>query len=541
MSRPRPGPAIQPETGLPVSPSPCVVPPVGSQSHPPVLRLAGLGKTYAAPVLRAVDLEVFAGEVHALVGENGAGKSTLCRIAAGLTRPDAGTLELAGHPFRPRSRKEAERQGVSMVLQELNLLPTLSVAENIFFDELPHRWGWIDYARLNQQATAALERLGLPDLDPARAVGELGIGEQQLVEIATGLRRECRVLILDEPTAALTDPEIALLFQQIREFRTRGGAVLYISHRLEEIRQIADRVSVLRDGQLVATRPGRSLSADELVRLMVGRELPASLRPQPGPDGDVLLAVRDIHSGDRVRGVSFEARAGEILGFAGLMGAGRTETMRAIFGADRLDSGTVRFGKQTPPARLRTPGDAVRAGLALLTEDRKTQGLLLPLSVERNLTFPALSQLAGPLGWLAEPVERRQAGPWIERLRIRCHSPAQPVVELSGGNQQKVVIGKWLLRDCRVLIFDEPTRGIDVGARFEIYQLLAELAARGKAVIVVSSDLKELMSISDRIVVMSAGRVTATFRRGEWTEDKILRAAFRGHVRSETAPPPPAP
>lgn len=541
MSRPEPGPTDASEAGSAPSLPASAVSSNADGLPAPILRVAGLGKTYAAPVLRDVDLDLLPGEVHALVGENGAGKSTLCRIVAGLTFPDAGTLTLNDRPFRPLSRKDAESRGISMVLQELNLLPTLSVAENIFFDELPHRWGWIDYPRLNRRAGAVLKRLGLPDLDPSRPVGELGIGEQQLVEIAAGLRRDCRVLILDEPTAALTDPEIALLFQQVREFRQRGGAVLYISHRLEEIRQIADRVSVLRDGRLVATRPMDGLSTDELVRLMVGRELPSSRRPPPPGDGEILLEVRDLRSGNRVRGVSFEARAGEILGFAGLMGAGRTETMRALFGADPADGGTVHLRGKAQPALIRTPGDAVRAGLALLTEDRKSQGLLLPLSLEQNLTLPSLSRLAGPLGWIPKGAEHRHAAPWIERLRIRCHSPAQPVVELSGGNQQKVVIGKWLLRDAEILLFDEPTRGIDVGARFEIYQLLDELAGRGKAVIVVSSDLKELMSISDRIAVMSAGRLTATFRRGEWTEDKLLSAAFRGHVRSEAATAHPAP
>jgi ribose transport system ATP-binding protein len=496
----------------------------------PFLRARGLGKSYAAPVLREAALDLRSGEIHALVGENGAGKSTLCRILAGLTPADTGEIRLDGAPFAPRSRKAAEARGIHMVLQELNLIPTLTVAENIFFDELPRRWGWIDYPRLNAAAAEALGRLGLDELDPTCPVARLGIGQQQMVEIAAGLRRECRLLILDEPTAALTGREIERLFAQVRAFRARGGAVLYISHRLEEIQQLADRVTVLRDGEVVATRPAAEVSADELVRLMVGRELPEFLGSRERQPGPVRLAVRDLWAGERVRGVSFEARAGEILGFAGLMGAGRTETLRAVFGADRPERGRIFLRGGAAPARIRSPRDAVRAGIAFVTEDRKAEGLLLPQPVRANLTLPSLRRWAGALGTLAPRREAREAARWIEQLRIRCHSGEQPVVELSGGNQQKVVMGKWLLRDADVFLFDEPTRGIDVGAKFEIYRLLDELALRGKAVIVVSSDLKELTAISDRIVVMSAGRVAATFRRGEWTEDRIMSAAFSGHL-----------
>ncbi len=498
-----------------------------------LLRTEGLGKTYAAPVLREVDLDIQPAETHALVGENGAGKSTLCRILAGLTGATTGRVFLDNQPYRPRSRKDAEAHGIHMVLQELNLLPTLTVAENIFLDELPHRAGWIDYRRLNREATTALQRLGLADLDPTRPVGKLGIGEQQLVEIAAGLRRDCRLLILDEPTAALTGKEIELLFVQIRDFRARGGSVLYISHRLEELAEIADRITILRDGRRIETRRADELSSEELVSLMVGRALPEQLRSGSRQTGEVLLSVRDLLAGERVRGVSFDARAGEILGFAGLMGAGRTETMRAVFGADPKQSGEIRLGPSDTPEIIRTPGDAVRLGMALLTEDRKTQGLMLPLPVGANLALPSLARFANSLGVINAATELEAGRCWIDRLRIRCHATHQAVVELSGGNQQKVVIGKWLMRDCRVFIFDEPTRGIDVGARFEIYRLLNELADRGKAVVVVSSDLKELTAISDRIAVMSRGRIAATFRRGEWTEDLILNAAFSGHLETK--------
>lgn len=502
----------------------------------PLLRISGLCKSYGpVRVLSGVDFDLRSGEVHALVGENGAGKSTLSRIIAGLTPPDAGTLQLAGQAYAPRHRRDAEHHGVRIVLQELNLVNTLTVAESLFIDRLPHRCGWIDQAELNRQARSALERVGLTGLDPARLIRTLGVGQQQMVEIAAGLARRCDVLILDEPTAALTGPEIETLFAQIAVLRAAGTAILYISHRLEEIRRIADRVSVLRDGQMIATRPAAELSLDEMVRLMVGREVGATAERKSRTVGAVALEVRGLRRAPVVKEVSFTARRGEILGFAGLMGSGRTETMRAIFGADRRDAGEIRLHNTAQPAKLRSPRDAVRQGLALLTEDRKEQGLLLPLAVRSNITLPSLPRFAGACGWLKRGGEAATATRWIERLGVRCRDAEQRTGDLSGGNQQKVVIAKWLLRDCDVLIFDEPTRGIDVGAKFEIYRLLDDLAAQGRAIIVVSSDLPELMGLCDRIAVMSAGRLAATFNRGEWTEDQIMTAAFSGLVAGGAA------
>jgi ribose transport system ATP-binding protein len=499
-----------------------------------LLQIAGLSKSYGpVRVLTDVDFDLRRGEVHALVGENGAGKSTLSRIIAGLTPADAGSLTLAGRPFQPRDRRDAEHHGVRMVMQELNLVGNLTVAESLFIDRLPHRWGWIDRAQLHRQARAALERVGLAGLDPARLIRTLGVGQQQMVEIAAGLARRCDVLILDEPTAALTTTETEQLFAQIAVLKATGTGVTYISHRLEEIRRIADRVSVLRDGRLVATRPVADVSLDEIVRLMVGREVGQMTARAPRPPGPAVLEVRGLRREPAVKDVSFEARRGEILGFAGLMGSGRTETMRAIFGADRPDAGKIQLGGATRPARIRSPRDAVRQGLALLTENRKEQGLLLPLPVRANVTLPSLPRFAATAGWLRRSAEAEESTRWIGTLGIRCRDAEQRVADLSGGNQQKVVIAKWLLRDCDVLIFDEPTRGIDVGARFEIYQLLEGLAAQGKAIIVVSSDLPELMALCDRIAVMSAGRLAATFRRGEWTEGKIMTAALSGYLRSE--------
>lgn len=502
---------------------------------PPLLETRGLGKSYASFALADVDFDLRAGEVHALVGENGAGKSTLSKLLAGVIRPDAGVMRLAGRPYAPASRKAAEHLGVRMVMQELNLVANLTVAENLFLDQLPHRWGWIDREALNQRAREALAQVGLTAVEPNRPVQTLGVGQQQLVEIAAGLSRRCQALILDEPTAALTDPEIERLFAQIAELKARGAGLIYISHRMEEIRRIADRLTVLRDGRVVATLAAAEATLDDIVRLMVGRDLGESLRGDSRTPGPVALRVQGLTRGEAVRDVTFEARRGEILGFAGLMGAGRTEIMRLIFGADHAEAGEVYLHGSTAPARINSPRDAVCAGIALLTENRKEQGLLPPLPIRANITLARLDAVSGPAGWIAPNLETRAAERWSGALQVRCGSVEQPVGELSGGNQQKVLIGRWLHRDCDILIFDEPTRGIDVGAKFEIYQWLVRLAREGKAVIMVSSDLKELLAVCDRIAVMSAGRLAATFDRSEWSQDKIMAAALSGHLNPTLA------
>jgi ribose transport system ATP-binding protein len=496
-----------------------------------LLQITALSKSYG-PVraLDQVTLDVRAGEVHAVVGENGAGKSTLSRIIAGHLPPDAGSILLEGQPYRPRQKRDAEARGVRMILQELNLIGNLTVAESLFVGHLPHRWGWIDYSTLHRQARAALAQVGLEHLNPALPVSRLGVGQQQLVEIAAGLSTASKVLILDEPTAALTDPEIERLFAQLDALRARKTGIIYISHRMNEIRRIADRISVLRDGSLVATRPAETVSTDEIVRLMVGRDPTPQTQPTQREFGDVALRVEGLHRPPQVLNVSFEVRRGEILGFAGLMGSGRTETMRAIFGADRPEGGAVYLRGALEPAVIRSPSDAVRQGLALLTENRKEQGLLLPLSVGENICLPSLERMAAATGWIRQTMEHAAAKRWMEALSVRCRSPRQRVSDLSGGNQQKVVMAKWLLRDSEILIVDEPTRGIDVGARFEVYRILHELAAQGKAIVVVSSDLPELMALADRIAVMSMGRLVATFPRETATENNIMNAALSGHT-----------
>ncbi|MBG5184176.1 sugar ABC transporter ATP-binding protein [Pseudomonas aeruginosa] len=498
----------------------------------PLLSIRGVGKTYAQPVLAEIDLQLFGGEVLALTGENGAGKSTLSKIVGGLERPGAGSLELLGRPYAPGSRREAEALGVRMVMQELNLLPTLSVAENLFLHDLPRRAGWIDRRRLRAAAREAMAQVGLEAIDPDTLVGDLGIGHQQMVEIARNLIGDCRLLILDEPTAMLTAREVDMLFEQVERLRERGVAIVYISHRLEELARISQRIAVLRDGRLVCVEPIERYDADQLVTLMVGRELGERFDLGPRQTGAPLLRVERLSRRGKVHEVSFEVRAGEIFGISGLIGSGRTELLRLSYGADRADGGQVLLGDPPQRLSLRSPADSVRQGVALITEDRKGEGLLLDQSISANLALGNLPALARH-GVIDRRREEALARRQVEALRVRCADTAQAVGELSGGNQQKVVIGRWLERDCQVLLFDEPTRGIDVGAKFDIYALLAELTRRGKALVVVSSDLRELMLICDRIGVLSAGRMVDTFERDAWTQDALLAAAFAGYKKRD--------
>jgi ribose transport system ATP-binding protein len=414
---------------------------------------------------------------------------------------------------------------VRIVLQELSLIDNLSVADNLFLDRLPNKMGWIQGRGLARAARAALDGVGLTDLAPSVPVRQLGIGQKQLVEIAAGFAQACKILILDEPTAALTGAEAKRLFVQVRKLQAAGVGIIFISHHLEEVQEISDRVSVLRDGKLVAIKERGSYSIDDIIRLMVGRDLGESVeRNGRVVSSRVLLRVEKLKVPPVVRDVSFEVRSGEILGFAGLMGSGRTETMRAVYGADRRATGRIFVkGKET---QIDHPAQAVKAGIGFLTEDRKAQGLLLPKPLRMNISLARLGYEIAPFGWINRAVEDSVSKTWIRRLAVRCSSTEQEAVNLSGGNQQKVVLARWLYRNCDILICDEPTRGIDVGAKFEIYRLLGELAATGKAIVVVSSDLKELLALCDRIAVMSAGKLVAEFLRGEFTEDRIMSAAF---------------
>lgn len=495
----------------------------------PLLQVAGLCKSYNVPVLNDFSFDLHKGEVHALVGSNGAGKSTFARILCGLTPADRGQVQIEDQTYAPRSKREAEQAGVVMVLQELNVIGTLTVAENIFLNRLPRQAGFVWYPELNRKAREALARVGLDELDPSTPAHRLGVGQQQLIEIAGALAQNCRLLILDEPTAALTDPEIERLFENIRKLQAGGVGIIYISHRMDEIQLIANRTTVLRDGRRIATHSAKEITPAELVREMVGHDLPARYSRQR-EHSQVALQVRNLCAGDRVRGVNFEVRRGEILGIAGLIGSGRTETLRAIFGADTKEAGEIRLGSSTEPVTIREPVDAVRLGLGMVPEDRKIEALLLTQSVRVNTTLATLSAHARNGGWLDAKAEAETTEVMRQKLDVRCASIEQNVGELSGGNQQKVVIARWLARKSNILLFDEPTRGIDVAAKDTVYRLLHELAGRGKAIVFVSSELTELMAVCDRIIVMSAGRIVGAFLPGEWSQEAITHAAFSGYL-----------
>ncbi|WP_137748679.1 sugar ABC transporter ATP-binding protein [Acidovorax sp. NB1] len=540
---------------------------------PPLLAIQAVGKDYTATVLDGVNVELFAGEVLALTGENGAGKSTLSKILCGLEQPTRGGIQLAGQAYAPSSRRDAERHGVRMVMQELGLVPTLTVAENLLMGRLPHRLGWLQRDVLHAAARAQLAKIGLDSIDPATPVSQLGIGQQQMVEIARNLQDDTRILVLDEPTAMLTPRETNYLFEQIAHLTARGVAIIYVSHRLEELRRIADRVAVLRDGRLVDVRPMAGMSEDDLVQRMVGRVV-SDLDHRPRrPVGPVVMSADKLGRGTAVQDVSLELRAGEIFGIAGLVGSGRTELLRLLFGADRADRGSVTLHPEfeqkqalprdgqakeaiqnianTPDTTaprtwhrgFASPLQAIAAGVGLVTEDRKSQGLLLSQPIRINATLSDLSAVSRG-GWLQRGLESRLVQGFIRTLRVRCHGPEQPVGQLSGGNQQKVVFARWLHREGRVLLLDEPTRGVDVGARAELYGELDRMALEGRALLMVSSDLRELMAMADRIGVMSAGRLVAVFERGEWSEQSLLAAAFSepgGRPHTSTTPSTPSP
>jgi ribose transport system ATP-binding protein len=480
------------------------------------------------PGVRALDdcrFELRPGEVHALVGENGAGKSTLMKILAGVYRRDAGEIRFKGQPVDIPTPHAAQRLGISMVHQELNLMPHLTVAQNIFIGREPRgRLGFdLVERQLNTQTQALLESLHL-SLDPRTRVARLAVAQQQMVEIAKALSFNSDVLIMDEPTAALTDAEIDELFRIIRHLREQGVGIVHISHRLEELKQISDRVTVMRDGRYVDTVQTVEAPIDRIINMMVGRtifeqapEVPTEASPE------IALEVRGLNRGRMVRDVSFSLRRGEILGFAGLVGAGRTEVARAIFGADRLDSGEIYI--QGKRVQINSPSDAVRHGIGYLSEDRKRYGLALGMDVETNIVLAAFQRFVGFLGWVNERATRATANEQVQHLAIKTPGLRQKVRNLSGGTQQKVVVAKWLTAQTEILFFDEPTRGIDVGAKSEIYRLLNDLAKEGKAIVMISSELPEILRMSHRIIVMCEGRVTGELTAAEATQEKIMTFA----------------
>jgi ribose transport system ATP-binding protein len=493
-------------------------------AEPPLLSMREIRKSYpGVQALRGVDLTLHRGEVLALLGENGAGKSTLIKILGGAEEADAGVIRLSGSPLRLRNPHEAQRAGIAVVHQECNLVPALSASENVFLGREPGRAGFISRSEERRRTASLFERLGVRiDVDaPCRA---LSPGQQQLVEIARALAFDVRVIVLDEPTAALSSGEADRLFAIVRDLRVQGIGVLYITHRLDEVFALADRIVVLRDGAKVGEMPARDAARERLVEMMVGRSMTAEFPPRQVTIGDVRLEVARLSRSDVVRDVSFSVRAGEVVAVTGLVGSGRTEMLRLIFGADRRDAGTIRLDGKT--LAIGSPGDAIAAGIGLLTEDRKSQGLILKHSQRDNFALPNLSRLS-LAGFVRRGAEREEFAGYLQSLHIKASSSEQSAGTLSGGNQQKIVLAKWLARGCEVLLFDEPTRGIDVGAKYEIYLLINALASLGKAIVLVSSEMPEVLGMADRILVMHDGRITGEIADPRTASpEQVLRLAM---------------
>ena len=500
-----------------------------------MLKLDALTKDFATRAVDQVSLEFAPGQVHALLGANGAGKSTLCKMIAGLILPSQGSMLLDGNKYSPNSKRQAQRAGVQIVQQELNVLATLTLAENLFLSNLPNRWGILSRRTMHRRACEILSDFGLGDLDPHAPASSLGVGQQQLLEIAANTWQPTQVLILDEPTAALSTRESQRLFEKIHFWKLQGVAILYISHRLAEVQALADRISILRDGKLQGTWSRGELHECDIVAKMTNPSksiapVSSTLPESPAKSSRQALRVEQLWLSPKVQNVSFSLRAGEILGVAGLVGSGRTELLRAIFGADRACGGSLQVADKPPCKPFRNPNEAVRAGLVMISEDRKADGLLLTESIAANIQLPMLDRSGlGRFALVRAGQARRLAETYCRDLAIRCDSTDQSVGTLSGGNQQKVVLAKWLERDGTVFLMDEPTRGIDVAARELVYEVIRNLAKAGKGILVVSSDLEELIGLCDSIGVMSNGRWTASFSGPNYEPQAILEAMFAGY------------
>lgn len=501
--------------------------------------MEGIDKSFpGVHALNQCQFELRSGEVHALVGENGAGKSTLMKVLAGIYKKDAGHIFYKGQEVDIPTPGAAQHLGISMIHQELNLMPHLTVAQNIFIGREPRKGFnfWLDEKEINEKTRYWLDMLHLK-LDPRTKVSDLTVAKQQMVEIAKALSFNSEVLIMDEPTAALTESEIEELFRIIRQLRDKGVGIIHISHRLEELKQISERITVMRDGRYINTVPTQEVKIDQIISMMVGRTIYEAAPEVPeNPSQEVVLEVKNLNRGHVLKDVSFKLKRGEILGFAGLVGAGRTEAARAVFGADPIDSGEIYVLGQK--VQIKSPLDAVKYGIGYLSEDRKRYGLALKMDVETNVVLAAFKKFLSFLGWVNQAGTRAMTERFVQALSIKTPSLQQKVQNLSGGNQQKVIIGKWLTADTNILIFDEPTRGIDVGAKSEIYRLLNDLVQQGKSIIVISSELPEILRISHRVVVMCEGRVTGELDIAEATQEKIMTyATQRGGIMSDNGSP----
>ena len=489
-----------------------------------ILKMQGIEKYFfGVHALKGVNFDLRAGEVHALMGENGAGKSTLIKVLCGIHKRDGGSVEFFGEPVEYANIAESQHAGISVVHQELNMMNHLTVAQNIFIGREPKKGIMIDDAKMVEDSRALFEKIGVK-IDPNVKLGELTVGKQQMVEIAKAISRDCKLLVLDEPTAALTQPEVEELFKIMNELKEKGIGMIYISHRMDEINRISDRVTVMRDGEYVGTVNTAETTKDDIVRMMVGRVIMGDKKEKNNvpADAPVVLEIRNMNAGREVKNVSFKLHKGEILGFAGLMGAGRTEVARALYGADPRQSGEIIINGT--PVNIKTPEQAVKNGICYLSEDRKRYGLMLGKSITENTTIASVDDFV-KFGWISDKDMVKASAEKNALLRTKTPSMDQLLKNLSGGNQQKVIIARWLMKDCDIFIFDEPTRGIDVGAKSEMYTLMEELVSQGKSVIMISSELAEIQRLSDRIIVMCEGRITAELDIADATQEEIMKYA----------------
>ena len=489
------------------------------------LQMEHIGKQFGGiKALDDVSIAIRPGEIHALVGENGAGKSTLIKILAGAYTKDSGRILLDGKETVVSSPLDAIRLGIAVIYQEFMLAPHLSVAENIYIDQLSEKGRFINWVKLNRDSAAMLKKLGFSDIDPAATVGSLSVAHQQIVEICKCLKRNASILVLDEPTAVLTVAEIEKLFHMIRELKAQDVSIIFISHHMNEIFDLCDSFTVLKDGKLAGSGEVSASSHDSLIQMMIGRELTQMFPKRNSVIGEPVLQVDNLNAGDKTQGVSFEVRAGEVVGFAGLVGAGRTETMLAIYGSIKRDSGTVRFLGED--VHFQEPQEAVKKGLGYLSEDRKTLGLLIDQSIRMNSTLSALEKITKN-GFLKKKQEKTAVEELLSGLSTKYRDMEDNVSSLSGGNQQKISFAKWVFAGCKCIIFDEPTRGVDVGAKVEIYNIINHLAEQGIAIIIISSEMTEVMGICDRALVMAHGKISGELTKDEMSEDAIIKMAVK--------------